>query len=163
MIHRLSRSTGQTNRVHITVVNVRMNVTSTTGPCSSTCAPCSPNGNTRGNGVGRNLGRRVADFAETMAVAAKDSLGFHAPTIRSACALKRGSRLVMCRISVDGKDVGRAMVVAGAAWVDPRSTSPYMNDQQDAQKSGKGLWSDPASIPPWEHRKSAEAPWQQAT
>ena len=76
---------------------------------------------------------------------------------------RNSNGLVMCRISVDGKDVGRAMVVAGAAWVDPRSTSPYMNDQQDAQKSSKGLWSDPASIPPWEHRKSAEAPWQQAT
>ena len=76
---------------------------------------------------------------------------------------KRNSNgLLACRISVDGKDVGRAMVVAGAAWVDPQSTSPYLNDQQDAQKSGKGLWSKAAPIPPWEHRKSAEAPWQQA-
>jgi endonuclease YncB( thermonuclease family) len=54
------------------------------------------------------------------------------------------------------------MVVAGAAWVDPQSTSPYLNDQQDAQTSGTGLWSEAAPVPPWEHRKSAEAPWQQA-
>jgi len=76
---------------------------------------------------------------------------------------KRNSNgIVTCRISVDGKDVGRAMVVAGAAWVDPQSTSPYLNDQQDAQTSGTGLWSEAAPVPPWEHRKSAEAPWQQA-
>jgi endonuclease YncB( thermonuclease family) len=85
---------------------------------------------------------------------------------KSLAIIETGSNsneFVTCRISVGGKDVARAMIAGGAAWVDPQSTSSYINDQQDAQKSGKGLWSDPASIPPWEHRRSAEAPWQQAT
>ena len=84
---------------------------------------------------------------------------------KSLAIIETGSNsngFVTCRISVGGKDVARAMITGGAAWVDPQSTSPYINDQQDAQKSGKGLWSEPTPTPPWEYRKSAVTPWQQA-
>ena len=84
---------------------------------------------------------------------------------KSLAIIETGSNsngFVTCRISVGGKDVARAMIAGGAAWVDPQSTSSYINDQQDAQKSGKGLWSEPTPTPPWEHRKSAVTPWQQA-
>ena len=70
--------------------------------------------------------------------------------------------LVICKVSVDGKDIGREMVVAGAAWTEPQSESPLIKDQQDAQKGKRGLWSEASPTPPWEFRKAAVAPWQQA-
>ena len=70
--------------------------------------------------------------------------------------------LVICKVSVDGKDIGREMVVAGAAWTESQSESPLTKDQQDAQDSKQGLWTDASPTPPWEFRKAAVAPWQQA-
>lgn len=70
--------------------------------------------------------------------------------------------LVICKVSVDGKDIAREMVVAGAAWTEPQSESPLIKDQQDAQKGKRGLWSEASPTPPWEFRKAAVAPWQQA-
>ena len=70
--------------------------------------------------------------------------------------------LVICKVSVDGKDIGREMVVAGAAWTEPQSESPLIKDQQDAQNGKRGLWSEASPTPPWEFRKAAAAPWQQA-
>ena len=70
--------------------------------------------------------------------------------------------LVICKVSVDGKDIGREMVVAGAAWTEPQSESPLIKDQEDAQNGKRGLWSEASPTPPWEFRKAAAAPWQQA-
>ena len=70
--------------------------------------------------------------------------------------------LVICKVSVDGKDIGREMVVAGAAWTEPQSESPLIKDQEDAQNGKRGLWSEASPTPPWEFRKVAVAPWQQA-
>lgn len=70
--------------------------------------------------------------------------------------------LVICKVSVDGKDIGREMVVAGAAWTEPQSESPLIKDQQDAQNGKRGLWSEASPTPPWEFRKAAAEPWQQA-
>ena len=70
--------------------------------------------------------------------------------------------LVICKVSVDGKDIGREMVVAGAAWTEPQSESPLIKDQEDAQNGKRGLWSEASPTPPWEFRKAASAPWQQA-
>ncbi len=70
--------------------------------------------------------------------------------------------LVICKVSVDGKDIGREMVVAGAAWTESQSESPLTKDQQDAQDGKRGLWSDASPTPPWEFRKAAVPPWQQA-
>ena len=70
--------------------------------------------------------------------------------------------LVICKVSVDGKDIGREMVVAGAAWTEPQSESPLIKDQKDAQNGKRGLWSEASPTPPWEFRKAAAAPWQQA-
>ena len=70
--------------------------------------------------------------------------------------------VVICKVSVDGKDIGREMVVAGAAWTEPQSESPLIKDQKDAQNGKRGLWSEASPTPPWEFRKAAAAPWQQA-
>ena len=70
--------------------------------------------------------------------------------------------IVICKVSVDGKDIGREMVVAGAAWTEPQSESPLIKDQKDAQNGKRGLWSEASPTPPWEFRKAAAAPWQQA-
>lgn len=70
--------------------------------------------------------------------------------------------LVICKVSVDGKDIGREMVVAGAAWTLPQSESSLTKDQQDAQSGKRGLWSGASPTPPWEYRKAAVTPWQQA-
>ena len=70
--------------------------------------------------------------------------------------------LVICKVSVDGKDIGREMVVAGAAWTLPQSESSLTKDQQDAQNGKRGLWSGASPTPPWEYRKAAVTPWQQA-
>ena len=70
--------------------------------------------------------------------------------------------LVVCKVSVNGKDIGREMVVAGAAWSEPTSESPLIKDQQDAKEARRGLWSGVSPTPPWEFRKAALNPWQQA-
>ena len=70
--------------------------------------------------------------------------------------------LVVCKVSVNGKDIGREMVVAGAAWSEPTSASPLIKDQQDAKEARRGLWSEVSPTPPWEFRKAAVKPWQQA-
>ena len=70
--------------------------------------------------------------------------------------------LVVCKVSVNGKDIGREMVVAGAAWSEPTSESPLIKDQQDAKEARRGLWSGISPTPPWEFRKAALNPWQQA-
>ena len=69
---------------------------------------------------------------------------------------------VVCKVSVNGKDIGREMVVAGAAWSEPTSESPLIKDQQDAKEARRGLWSGVSPTPPWEFRKAALNPWQQA-
>ncbi len=70
--------------------------------------------------------------------------------------------IVVCKVSVNGKDIGREMVVAGAAWSEPTSESPLIKDQQDAREARRGLWSEVSPTPPWEFRKASVKPWQQA-
>jgi len=70
--------------------------------------------------------------------------------------------LVVCKVSVNGKDIGREMVIAGAAWSEPTSKSPLIKDQQDAKEARRGLWSEVSPTPPWEFRKADLNPWQQA-
>ncbi len=70
--------------------------------------------------------------------------------------------IVVCKVSVNGKDIGREMVVAGAAWSEPASETPLIKDQQDAKEARRGLWSEASPTPPWEFRKATVEPWQQA-
>jgi len=66
-----------------------------------------------------------------------------------------GRRLVAQIRIRGGRDLARALVRAGLAWVDPR----YCQDQRlfalqaEAQAARRGLWSDPQPVPPWEWRR----------
>lgn len=65
---------------------------------------------------------------------------------------------VECR----GKDAGQAQVQAGMAWVYDRYAKGYealYPVQAEAQKAGRGLWSQQA-IPPWEWRKQKSSAHQ---
>lgn len=60
---------------------------------------------------------------------------------------------VECR----GQDAGRHMVSTGMAWTYDRYAKGhgYLYPLQDAARtSRRGLWADPAPVPPWEFRKA---------
>jgi endonuclease YncB( thermonuclease family) len=60
------------------------------------------------------------------------------------------------RVSVDGLDVGLAMIRAGCAW-HYRQYSPdagYAAAEQDARRARRGLWQDAKPVAPWEYRQS---------
>ena len=67
----------------------------------------------------------------------------------------------VARIRVNGEDVNRQMVAAGAAWAFRR----YLTDQsliaveEGAKRQGRGLWSMPANqtVAPWEWRQGVRA------
>lgn len=61
---------------------------------------------------------------------------------------------VECR----GKDAGQEQVKGGMAWVFDRYAKGYAYlypMQDEARAASRGLWSDPAPIPPWEWRHRA--------
>lgn len=57
----------------------------------------------------------------------------------------------------DGVEANRAQVEHGMAWVNPQyNRDPsLMRAQENARAMRRGLWSDPAPIPPWKWRKRA--------
>ena len=64
---------------------------------------------------------------------------------------------VIGRVSCAGIDASAAQVRHGMAWVFDR----YVTDrtlyaiQEEARAARRGLWSDPAPVPPWEYRAAA--------
>ncbi len=62
----------------------------------------------------------------------------------------------LARLVVEGQDVNRQMVLDGLAWHFTR----YSNDERlaaaerEARAAQRGLWRDPAPVPPWEWRAS---------
>lgn len=63
---------------------------------------------------------------------------------------------VIGEIFLDGRNINRAMVQEGCAWhyvkYAPKDKD-LANDQEQAKKAGKGLWSNPNAVPPWDYRK----------
>jgi endonuclease YncB( thermonuclease family) len=65
----------------------------------------------------------------------------------------------VARIECAGGDASAEQVRAGMAWVFDR----YVTDrslyslQEDARSSGRGLWSDPEPVAPWEWRAARRA------
>jgi endonuclease YncB( thermonuclease family) len=55
----------------------------------------------------------------------------------------------------DGRSLNQELVRAGAAWWFRRySTDPTLARlEAEARGARRGLWSDPAPVPPWEHRR----------
>lgn len=57
--------------------------------------------------------------------------------------------------TVRGKDVGLELLKMGLAWHDTRfapDKKEYAEAMAQAQKDGRGLWSDKKPVPPWEYR-----------
>lgn len=62
-------------------------------------------------------------------------------------------------VTVSGAGVAEALIGAGLAWVDPRFCrreicAEWETLQEKVRGQGKGLWSDPEAIPPWEWRRN---------
>lgn len=62
----------------------------------------------------------------------------------------------VCRIVVDGKDVNRAQVATGMAWVYRQySKDPLLiAAEMKARYQRAGLWADADPVPPWNYRRS---------
>lgn len=64
----------------------------------------------------------------------------------------------VARVSLDGGDVGAWLVAEGHAWSygrHPRADrpgGPYAREQRAARAAGRGLFADPAPMPPWVFR-----------
>lgn len=62
----------------------------------------------------------------------------------------------VARVSCGGADASTELVRSGMAWVFDR----YVTDrslytiQEEARSAGRGLWTDPSPLPPWEWRKA---------
>lgn len=61
---------------------------------------------------------------------------------------------VVARVTVDGLDIGTALVREGYAWCDPRFNhdSRLVALEGTARGSKVGLWADRDPTPPWEFR-----------
>ena len=70
------------------------------------------------------------------------------------------------KVTVDGQDVGLAMVRAGFAWwyvayakeQQPADRGLYQAAEAAARAAGLGLWRDPAPVAPWDWRHAQKAP-----
>ncbi|HEX7384923.1 MAG TPA: thermonuclease family protein [Burkholderiaceae bacterium] len=61
----------------------------------------------------------------------------------------------VARVWVDGADVNRSMVRAGQAWSPGwhGRPGPYAGDEAAARAERRGLFADPAAMPPWRFRR----------
>jgi len=59
------------------------------------------------------------------------------------------------RLYWNGRDINRAMVIAGYAWVydDYVTDKSFYKDQSKARDLKKGLWKESNPMPPWKWRK----------
>jgi len=67
----------------------------------------------------------------------------------------------VCKVVVEGVDIGLAQVQRGMAWwyekyhaeQTVQDRRAYATAQEDARRSAAGIWSAPSHMPPWEYRK----------
>jgi endonuclease YncB( thermonuclease family) len=72
----------------------------------------------------------------------------------------------VCNVSVEGRDVGLALVQAGAAWhfrayaqeQSPADRARYARAEEAARTLKAGLWADPEAVPPWDWRRGVRVP-----
>jgi endonuclease YncB( thermonuclease family) len=66
----------------------------------------------------------------------------------------------VCRVRIDGVDVGLAQLERGLAWhylkyaheLDPPVRVRYERAEREARMGRAGLWSQPQPTPPWDYR-----------
>ena len=69
----------------------------------------------------------------------------------------------VCRVVVDGVDVGLEQVRRGLAWhyvryareQSPEARVAYARAEQQARSERSGLWASPDPMPPWDFRRAA--------
>ena len=67
---------------------------------------------------------------------------------------------------IGGRDAGLEQLRAGNAWfythyerdVPRADRDAYLTAARQARAAGKGLWSDPRAMPPWQFRREARSP-----
>lgn len=72
----------------------------------------------------------------------------------------------VCVVTVGGRDVGLALLEAGAAWhfkafaqeQSPWERVRYARAEEEARRRQAGLWADPEAVPPWEWRRGVRVP-----
>jgi micrococcal nuclease len=83
------------------------------------------------------------------------ALAFGKVVAVEAAGRDRHGRLLAEVWLTDGRSLNQELVRAGAAWWFRRySTDPTLARlESEARSARRGLWSDPAPVPPWEHRR----------
>ena len=62
---------------------------------------------------------------------------------------------VLGEVFLNGKNLNKELLREGLAWwyeKHARDRTDYCDLQDEAKREGRGLWSDPDAIPPWEFR-----------
>jgi len=71
----------------------------------------------------------------------------------------------VCKVTVDGRDVGLAQVERGLAWhfkkyereQTPEDRVAYRMAEAEAREARRGLWRDAAPVAPWEFRAAKQS------
>lgn len=71
----------------------------------------------------------------------------------------------MCKVTVDGVDLGLALIQQGYAWhfkkyqrTQPKPDRAVYSEAEDAAREKRiGLWRDADPVPPWDWRKTNRA------
>jgi endonuclease YncB( thermonuclease family) len=79
------------------------------------------------------------------------------------CPKKDRYGRAVCRVTVNGVDVGLEQVRRGLAWhyvryaheQPPETRLDYSRAEQQARSERSGLWSSPSPVPPWDYRRAA--------
>ena len=97
--------------------------------------------------IGQPYGREARDLARQLLVSGA------AYTARGR--ERSHGRIVATMRLRDGRDLGMALISAGACWAEPRYRPPveYVLAQQHARAAKLGLWRADAPVAPWEWRK----------
>lgn len=113
--------------------------------------------------VTHEISLRCADAPELEQDSGAASAAYLAGLISSKdVAVESGSAepdgQVLGTITLRGADINFRMIRAGFAWHDngDRCGSAWDTAQRRAQQSGRGLWANPAPVPPWDYRQSQE-------
>jgi len=113
--------------------------------------------------VTHEISLRCADAPELEQDSGAASAAYLAGLIsRKDVAVESGSAepdgQVLGTITLRGADINFRMIRAGFAWHDNRDRcgSAWDTAQRRAQQSGRGLWANPAPVPPWDYRQSQE-------
>lgn len=79
---------------------------------------------------------------------------------RADCQKTDKYRREVCKVYVDGGDVGLDQIKRGMAWhfkryeseQRPEDRRAYADAEVEARKAKRGLWRDPQPVPPWDFR-----------